>query len=275
MVMTGNTRTKRKNNSHDLKTEPALKALKKSDIIIQFEALQKKYDALEKQNEVLLQEKSDHIESIHLLEETVKILEVKSSKVEIENKNANKKASETQTEDVDMMRCGECDYPAQDICDLGAHIHEVHGSEGFEEAITCNYCQEKFKTKDSLMVHRKKVHIERVSFCSNFQNGTCYFESDDCWCAHTKPSVMLRCTFCEKEFPIKSELMRHRKKEHSSKIKLCFKSVNGECLYQNNCWYKHEENQDHTENQNQELFNKIFDMMEKFTHRIVTIENNL
>ena len=143
MVMTGNTRTKRKNSSHDLKTEPALKALKKSDIIIQFEALQKKYDALEKQNEVLLQEKSDHIESIHLLEETVKILEVKSSKVEIENKNASKKASETQTEDVDMMRCDECDYPAQDICDLGAHIHEVHGSESFEEVITCNYCQEK------------------------------------------------------------------------------------------------------------------------------------
>ena len=242
--MTGNTRTKRKNNSHDLKTEHALKALKKSDIIIQFEALKKKYDALEKQNVVLLQEKTEHMESIHLLEETVKILEFTSSKVDIRNKNVSEKSAETQTEEVDMMRCD-----------------EVHGSEGFEEAITCNYCQEKFKTKDSLMVHRKKVHIERVSICSNFLNGTCYFESDDCWYIHTKPSVMLRCTFCEKEFPIKSELMRHRKKEHSSKIKLCFKSVNGECLYQNNCWYKHEENQDH-QNQNQELFNKNFDMVE-------------
>ena len=116
--------------------------------------------------------------------------------------------------------------------------------------------------------------IQRVSICSNFLNGTCYFGTDDCWYIHTKPSVMLRCTFCEKEFPIKSELMRHRKKEHSSKMKLCINSVNGECPYKSNCWYKHEENQDHTENQNQELFNNIFDMMDKFTHCIVTIENN-
>ena len=103
-----------------------MKALKKSDIIIQFEAIQKKYDALEKQNEILLHEKTDHMESIHLLEATVKILEIKSSKVEIKNKNASEKSAGTQTEDVDMMRCGECDYPAQDICDLGAHIFEVH-----------------------------------------------------------------------------------------------------------------------------------------------------
>jgi hypothetical protein len=47
MVMTGNTRIKRKNNCQDLKTEPVLKALQKGDIIIQFEALQKKYDTLE------------------------------------------------------------------------------------------------------------------------------------------------------------------------------------------------------------------------------------
>ena len=104
--MTGNTRIKRKNNCQDLKTEPVLKALQKGDIIIQFEALQKKYDALEKQNEILLHEKTDHMESIHLLEATVKILEIKSSKVEIKNKNASEKSAETQTEDVDMMRCG-------------------------------------------------------------------------------------------------------------------------------------------------------------------------
>ena len=105
--------------------------------------------------------------------------------------------AETQTEDVDMMRCDECDYPAQDICDLGAHIYEVHGSEGFEDNITCNYCHDKFNSKDSLMVHRKNVHMERVSICSNFLNGACYFESDECWYLHTKPSVMLRCKFCE------------------------------------------------------------------------------
>ena len=166
------------------------------------------------------------------------------------------------------MRCDEFDYLAQDICDLGAHIHEVHGSDGLEEEITCNYCHERFKSKDCLMVHWKTMHIERVSICINFLNGTCYFKSEDCWYIHTKPSVMLKCTFCEKEFPIKSELMRHRKMKHSSKIKFCINSVNGECPYKFRCWYKHE-------HQNQDVFNKTLDMMEKFTHRVVTIENNL
>ena len=78
--MTGNARTKRKNHSHDLKTEPALKALKNNNIIIPFEALQEKYDALEKHNDILLQEKNDDMESIRLLEETVKIVEFKSFK---------------------------------------------------------------------------------------------------------------------------------------------------------------------------------------------------
>ena len=64
--MTGNTGTKRKNILKDTKSEPALKALKKNDIIIQFHALQKKYEALEKQNAILLQEKKNDVESINL-----------------------------------------------------------------------------------------------------------------------------------------------------------------------------------------------------------------
>ena len=35
------------------------------------------------------------------------------------------------------------------------------------------------------------------------------------------------------------------------------------------------ENENVDENENQELFDKIFDMMEKFTKRIENIENNL
>ena len=84
--MTGNTRIKRKNNCQDLKTEPVLKALQKGDIIIQFEALQKKYDTSKEKNVVLLQERAGHMESIHLLEETVKVLEFKSFKVEIKRR---------------------------------------------------------------------------------------------------------------------------------------------------------------------------------------------
>ena len=69
--------------------------------------------------------------------------------------------------------------------------------------------------------------------------------------------------------------MKHRKQEHKEKVKKCIKSISGECYYNINCWYEHDENETVNQNQNQELFNKIFDIMEKFTHCIVNIENNL
>ena len=53
------------------------------------------------------------------------------------------------------------------------------------------------------------------------------------------------------------------------------KASRGECIYYRNCWYKHEEIEIVNQNQNQELFNKMFEIMENFTHRIVNIENNL
>ena len=48
-----------------------------------------------------------------------------------------------------------------------------------------------------------------------------------------------------------------------------------------NCWFNHNENESMNENgskensndMNQEVIGKLFEMMEKFTHRIVQIEN--
>ena len=55
-MSTANTRCKRKNKTIDIKIEPAMKALKKNDIIIQFKAHQKKYEDLEEQNKSLILE---------------------------------------------------------------------------------------------------------------------------------------------------------------------------------------------------------------------------
>ena len=66
---------KRKTDSNEPKVEPARKALKKNELHIQYKALQEKYDIMKKQNARLLQEEKKHIESICLLEETVKLLE--------------------------------------------------------------------------------------------------------------------------------------------------------------------------------------------------------
>ena len=79
MTLKVNQRVKRKNNFSDIKSEPNMKALKKEDIIVQFNALQAKFNIIEKKNIDLEQEKKSHIEAITLLEETVKILEEQAS----------------------------------------------------------------------------------------------------------------------------------------------------------------------------------------------------
>ena len=151
MTSKANQRIKRKNEFSDNKLEPNKKALKKEDIIAHFNALQASYNVLQKKNIILEEEKKTHLEAIHLLEETVKVLETKSNK-----KKADKKTKEVQTDtfDSDIIRCNECDYPAEDIVDLGEHMYEFHTENPFCH-ISCFYCDNSFKNKNELMRHRK------------------------------------------------------------------------------------------------------------------------
>ena len=68
-------KSKRKNDFMDIKTEPAMKALKKQDLLLQYKALQDSYEKLILENE-------KQLEAIALFEETVQLLE--------NNKNARK-----------------------------------------------------------------------------------------------------------------------------------------------------------------------------------------
>ena len=68
--------------------------------------------------------------------------------------------------------------------------------------ITCHYCEAKLKTKGDLLIHRKKIHREKVSICRH---------KDECWFIHDTPVVKFKCAVCNKEFPIKTDFMKHRK----------------------------------------------------------------
>ena len=81
------------------------------------------FDNLKKENEVLITENKKNIEMICMLEETVKLLEKKLNYVETAHNNV-----ETQTDEQDHMRCNECEYPAEDIYDLGEHLYKFHTS---------------------------------------------------------------------------------------------------------------------------------------------------
>ena len=78
---------------------------------------------------------------------------------------------------MEIMRCNECEYPAEDIYDLGEHLYEIHTmeNESSKDTIACYYCDEQFETKSNLMNHRKIFHMEKVNLCSNFTEGNCHF----------------------------------------------------------------------------------------------------
>ena len=71
---------KRKNNITETKMEPPKKALKKNEVIAQYKALQEKFQILQEQNRVLLENEQKNIEAISLLEGTVNILEENANK---------------------------------------------------------------------------------------------------------------------------------------------------------------------------------------------------
>ena len=192
-----------------------------------------------------------------------------------------------QTEDMNRMFCIECEYPAEDVFDLGEHMYEVHAELNDEYTIACHYCGNYFKNKGDLMIHRKNTHAEKVSQCSFFLEGKCTF-GEECWYSHKNDSRKVlseyKCKTCEEIFKIKSDFMRHRRLKHIESVPQCRDASNGSCHFGRiKCWFNHEEyessndirNEENATNVNQEVIDKIFDMMENFTHHIIDIENNL
>ena len=136
------------------------------------------------------------------------------------SKTENASAS-VQTEDQPLLRCNECEYPAEDIYDLGEHMFEFHSeqaSESCDSEIICHFCGDNFKMKEDLMIHRKNAHKEKVNYCRYFSSGNCVFGDDACWYSHSrsdtdKSVTEFKCSICEKEFKVRSDFMHHRKQK--------------------------------------------------------------
>ena len=51
---------------------------------------------------------------------------------------------------------------------------------------TCNLCEQMFKNRLEMMVHKKNRHIETVSLCKEYLKGTCDYPAQRCWFRHEK-----------------------------------------------------------------------------------------
>ena len=199
----------------------------------------------------------------------------------------------------------ETDFPC-DICgkfcrteeDLTYHLKkhefESHSCEpqpvrNENVILECNFCAKKFETKKELMVHKKKEHREKVKVCWNYSSGKCEFVENDCWFLHTNTlnvkldSKQLTCSSCDETFPVLPELLKHRKKEHTDLIAPCRNILKGACKFgKSKCWFIHDniENSNESEdtvnlnNENNDVIQKLFKMMETMTERIIQMEES-
>merc|ERR1719319_678998 len=105
-------------------------------------------------------------------------------------------------------------------------------------------CNEKFKTMDDLMKHRKMVHPS-TQVCKNFPG--CKWGNE---CIHVHPGEMdldipsqvegpmIACRLCSSKFTNKHNLMMHRKSEHIDRVNKCRDFESSTCT-RTLCWYKH------------------------------------
>ena len=57
---------------------------------------------------------------------------------------------------------------------------------------------------------------------------------------HKQPTEFA-CKFCEDNFELKSEVMKHSKMKHTTSVSVCWNFVAGCCEYKDSlCWFVHE-----------------------------------
>ena len=59
--------------------------------------------------------------------------------------------------------------------------HEVCSTNTY---YTCGVCEKVYQVKSDFMNHRKNEHIEMISECTQYKNGSCGFGSEKCWYKH-------------------------------------------------------------------------------------------
>ena len=116
-------------------------------------------------------------------------------------------------------------------------------------------------------------------------NESCTYGEDKCWFSHKRNDSQAdqnssNCYVCGRSFNSTTLFMKHMKAEHHEKVKDCKKYNEGKCSFYENCWFKHEvldkeENQKDEEVNNEnnvEMMKKLLEIVEKYTKRIVDVE---
>ena len=139
--------------------------------------------------------------------------------------------------------CNDCDYQGYDTEQLRKHTtlkHELRG-----RCIECKYCGKLFQEKVEFMEHRKTEHPGTVALCRKNVEGICPYSTKACWWSHCQQNSNsidnIECYICSKTFTMRSDMMRHRKLNHSKVVRQCEMFKRNNCRFKSDsCWFLHE-----------------------------------
>ena len=170
-------------------------------------------------------------------------------KRDFESKNKSGKISPLdEHHDEKEFNCDGCDFQATTQIQLNKHTNLKHRTKEqmTEDVIKCKHCDDQFSDIWSLMNHRKLKHADLVAQCKNIKlNGECRFTSEKCWWNHdskkSNQNAVIQCYICKESFTSKSEMMKHRKREHRSRVRKCSKFSENQCPFlDESCWFLYE-----------------------------------
>ena len=147
------------------------------------------------------------------------------------------------------FNCTECYFQGTSRDELETHNNEKHGAKHFkhEGSLKCRNCGETFNLKANLMDHRKSEHISTVAQCRNYSNGNCPYSNQMCWWTHADHNESeknsrdaVNCYNCSKTFDTKGSMMKHRKTDHKTDVRVCNQFMEGKCRFKEEaCWFSH------------------------------------
>ena len=242
------TEPKSLDNDNGMKTskvqivERRKKPLTKNELLVENKALSDKNEQLIKENQQLLQ----------------KIKDMENEGI----KKAMTKDQDCQTKpdsEYVEISCTECIFLASCEDELNYHMGEEHDKDYisyFETDFPCSVCDRWCQSEKDLNWHMKIHHCKRVKFCG-FECNFCdknideitkekQIESMDVEESNAKSDTdsdgIFKCDSCDMSFHTKQDLMIHRKKEHIEKVPTCWNYIEGNCLWENSCWFNHTDN---------------------------------
>ena len=232
------------------------KPLTKNELMTEYKALEKKHEELQVENEKLR-------EKLAVLEKggTRSIATVEQ---ECQTKPDSKYVE---------ISCTECIFIASCEDELNYHMGDEHNKDFisyFETDYPCSVCDRWCRSQKDLNHHMKIYHGKRVKFCSieckpcdriigKDENERERKDSMDMSIEVQESKHTYTCSICKENFKSKSELMKHRKKEHLEKVKICWNFESSKCQFaEDMCWFRHCNSEMHQDQYNCKFCGEVF-----------------